>query len=260
MGNCNGCKSCGTHEVLLAIDVGNSSMTMGFFQCGQLFLKTAIPLKECRKYFKRTVSAVKKKIPLGLSAVIASVVPEMDGFVGSSLKSLGIKHKFLTYKNIEISIKCKNSSLIGIDRLINAFAASAIYKKDAIIVDCGTATTFDIVLAKGEYLGGAIAPGVKTGMQSLGKKCSKLFEAEIKLPKLIVGKNTKEAIQSGVVYGHIAMITGMVDRIKSEINFKPVIIGTGGFIDLISKGTIMFDAVDPDLTLKGIGLAAMKGK
>jgi len=255
MSGCAGCSSCGSGDITLAIDIGNSSITIGLLRCGQIFYKTIVATKSANRDFKKTIDFIKRRAAFGFSAAVISVVPNLDKKIKSDLKKFGIKTKFLACKDINVKIKCEDPKSVGMDRIVNAYAVHQIYKEPAIVVDCGTATTFDIVSAKGEYLGGAIAPGMQMGMQALAEKCAKLGLFEIDIPKSIIGKNTKEALQSGVVFGQIAMITGMVERMKSELKFNPKIIGTGGFINFISKGTIIFDDVDPDLTLKGIGLA-----
>ena len=160
----------------------------------------------------------------------------------------------LNNKNIPIKIKLKNPSQVGIDRLVNAVAAKNIYSCPSIVIDFGTATTFDIVSEKGEYIGGIIAPGIKISAESLYEKTAKLPKLNIKkINNLkIIGKNTNEAINSGIIYGHIGLIKEVLREIEKQNPKikKPKIILTGGYSKMLSG---FFDfKIDEELTLKGL--------
>ena len=137
---------------------------------------------------------------------------------------------------------------------MNAVAAFEKFKQSLVIVDFGTATTFDYVSPRGEYMGGAIAPGIGISTEALFLKASKLPRIELVKPETVIGKNTIASLQSGIVYGYIAMVDGIVERIKKEVKGDPRIIATGGLAHLIAEGSKTIDEVDNLLTLKGLRL------
>jgi type III pantothenate kinase len=176
---------------------------------------------------------------------------------------------FVSSRNIpEIKIKIKNKTEVGADRLVDALAAYKLYGGPAIIVDFGTATTFDVITAQGEYLGGAIAPGILLARDTLHERTAKLPKIEIRAPKSVIGRDTVEAMRSGLVFGYVAMVEGMVERLKLRItpclpagrNYelrktsKIKVIATGGLAKLICKYTDIVDIIDGKLTLKGLQL------
>lgn len=141
---------------------------------------------------------------------------------------------------------------VGADRIVNAVAAYERYQDVTIVVDFGTATTFDYVTANGEYLGGAIVPGVGISLEALYNKTAKLYRVELIKPPKVIGRNTVHAIQSGICYGYTALVDGMVDRIQKENNSQARVIATGGFADLIASESVTIEAVDECLTLEGL--------
>ena len=152
-----------------------------------------------------------------------------------------------------ITLKLKNNSEIGADRIANGVRAYEIYKQAVIVVDFGTATTFDIVNGKGEFIGGIIAPGLGTQLNSLGRATEKLPELKVAEIEHFIGDCTTDAILSGVIRGTACMIDGMLENCISELNESPVIIGTGGLCNIIAKYmTKKFDAINPNLTLEGL--------
>ena len=141
---------------------------------------------------------------------------------------------------------------VGADRIVNAVAAYERYHDVTIVVDFGTATTFDYVTANGEYLGGAIVPGVGISLEALYNKTAKLYRVELVKPPKVIGRNTVHAIQSGICYGYTALVDGMVDRIQKENNTQARVIATGGFGELIASESATIEAVDECLTLEGL--------
>lgn len=194
--------------------------------------------------------------------VVSSVVPKLNRVI----KKWFPKALFVSHKNAGVKIKLKNPAEVGVDRLVNAVAAHALYGGPAIIIDFGTATTFDVINAKGEYLGGAIAPGIVLARDALHERTAKLPKIEIKAPKHVIGKSTTEAMQSGLVYGYAAMVEGMLKKIIKELTPLPPllsregekkgvsckVIATGGYAKLIGKYTKEIDIIDNELTLKGL--------
>jgi type III pantothenate kinase len=148
----------------------------------------------------------------------------------------------------------ENPREVGADRIVNAVAAHKRWPGGAIVVDFGTATTFDVVTAKGEYAGGVIAPGVLVSSEALFAKTAKLPRVEIVRPKAAVGRNTVASIQAGLVFGYAGLVDAIVERIKAEVDFEPRVVGTGGLAPLIAKETRSIQECDDMLTLEGLAL------
>ena len=153
-----------------------------------------------------------------------------------------------------LNIKYENPREVGADRIVNAVAAIHEYGSPLIIVDFGTATTYCYVNEKGEYMGGAIAPGIGISMEALFDRASKFPRIELTRPENVVGKNTVAAMQSGIIYGYVGQVEGIVARIKAQSKEEPTVIATGGLADLIASETTVIDVVDNFLTLKGLHL------
>ena len=146
-----------------------------------------------------------------------------------------------------------NPEEVGADRIVNAIAAFHKYKTSLIVIDFGTATTFDSISAKGEYLGGAISPGIMIASEALFRKASKLPRVEIfSPPEKVIGKDTSSSIKAGIIYGFSGLVDGVVKRMKIEMGSNPKVIATGGLADLMDKVSETIEAVEPDLTLEGL--------
>ena len=187
---------------------------------------------------------------------VCSVVPSCD-YTIRHMVSLYFKCEFFSLKagvKTGLNITCKNPSEVGADRIANAIAAvHAFPQKNLLIIDMGTATTLCAVTNKQDYLGGAILPGMRLGMESLKTNTAKLMEVDIEMPAAYLGRNTRENIQSGLYYGHLGALKELITGIKQEV-FKEesvLIIGTGGFSQLF-KDKNLFDVIMPDLVLQGL--------
>ncbi len=143
---------------------------------------------------------------------------------------------------------------IGPDRIVNAVAAEARYGAPLIVIDFGTATTFDCVNERGQFIGGAIAPGISTSVDALLSRAARLFRVELVRPKEAIGRNTVTNIQSGVVYGYAGLVDGLVERMKREMSGSPAVVATGGLASLVADVTRSIQHVDTDLTLEGLRL------
>jgi type III pantothenate kinase len=234
--------------MLLAIDVGNTNITFGLFD-----------EKKLVKQWRCLTGAL--RVPsskfLVTRVIICSVVPSLDQKLKTEVQRLfGIKPFFITAENISgIKVKVKNKREVGADRVVNALAAYKLYGGPCIVVDFGTATTFDVVSSKGEYLGGAIAPGIALARDALYNQTAKLPRVEIKAPRSVIGKDTVSAMQSGLVYGYVSLVEGMIRKLRFERRELNVgVIATGGYAPLICRHTKIVDRVDQDLTLKGLRL------
>ncbi|HEY5995961.1 MAG TPA: type III pantothenate kinase, partial [Candidatus Deferrimicrobiaceae bacterium] len=149
-------------------------------------------------------------------------------------------------------IKMDNPKEVGADRIVNAVAAHARHRKACIVVDFGTATTFDYIAANGDYMGGVIAPGAGISAEALFREASKLPRVEIAKPATVVGKNTVAAMQSGMFYGYVALIDGIIDRMRKELKLDPIVIATGGLARTIAAESSKIHVIDENLTLEGL--------
>jgi type III pantothenate kinase len=153
-------------------------------------------------------------------------------------------------------IRVKSPEEVGADRLLNALSAYAHFKQSLVVIDFGTATTFDVVGGDGAYLGGAIAPGINLSIEALHQAAARLPRIGIGRPQAVIGTGTVAAMQSGIYWGYIGLIEGLVTRIRGELDTPAKVIATGGLAPLFSEGTTIFDRIDPDLTLDGLRMLA----
>lgn len=197
-----------------------------------------------------------QKIELGLlkSCVISSVVPQsLFNLRNLSRRYLGVE-PLIIGENTELGINVRTlkPSEVGSDRLVNALGALVVYSPPLIVVDSGTAITLDVIGKDGAFEGGVIAPGVHLSMEALHAAAAKLPRIALQRPRLVVGNDTVSAIQSGVFWGHVALIEGMIARIKAERNEAMTVVATGGVASLFTGTTPAIDHFDPDLTIRGL--------
>ncbi len=246
--------------MLLVIDVGNTNTVIGVYDGDDLVADWRIVTVTDRTadeygvliqslYYSSKISS------RDISNIIVScVVPPMVGIIGELCEK---------YFNIEpmyvgpgiktgMSIHYDNPKEVGADRIVNSVAAYHRIKKEVIVVDFGTATTFDCVDKRGEYIGGVIAPGLNTSAEALFFKASKLPKVELVKPKSVIGKNTINSIQSGIIFGYVDLVDGLVNRLKMEVGNDPWVIATGGLSDLIALESKTINEVDHYLTLEGL--------
>ncbi len=195
-------------------------------------------------------------------AVVASVVPPLlDVVVAAIGRRLDVP--VLTVGpglKTGIRIRMDNPREVGADRIVNAVAAVELCPTGAVVVDLGTATTFDCVSPEGEYLGGIIAPGLNISAEALVRRTAKLPEVTITRPDRAIGKNTEASMQSGIFFGYVALIDGLVERIRQELAFEPEIIATGGHSAALAASSRTISRVEPDLTLLGLALIWEKNR
>ncbi len=151
-----------------------------------------------------------------------------------------------------ISIKMDNPKEVGADRIVNAVAAFAKHRKACIVLDFGTATTFDYISPGGDYMGGVIAPGASISAEALFRQASKLPRVEIVKPSTVIGKNTVAAMQSGIFYGYLSLVEGIIDRIRKEVRTDPIVVATGGLAVAIAGESSKIQVIDENLTLEGL--------
>jgi len=240
--------------MLLAIDIGNSSVKFGVFDGAELVARAALLTEEIRSAGKieRLADGISGKSFDGV--IVSSVVPEIDpAFVSFFQTYFGIDPIFVDHtSDLGLAIKYDPPTAVGIDRLVAAAAASAKYGAPCIVCDFGTATTIDAVNANHEYLGGTITPGIYTLARSLFQNTSKLPEIEIRRPASVIGRSTVGSIESGVFYGYIGLVEGILSRMKVALEHDAQVIATGGYVSLIAANTRIIDVVDKNLVLQGL--------
>lgn len=187
---------------------------------------------------------------------LASVVPPLTGTYVQACKQYLKTTPLVVETGVKTGVKVMVSEprSVGADRIVNACAVKEKVGGPAIVVDFGTATTFDALDKEGNYLGGAIAPGLEIAADSLSGRTAKLPRVELVVPPKVIGKTTIDAIRSGLVYGYVALVEGMIERISDELSDDPVVVATGGLAGLISSLTDSIDQVEPNLTLDGLRL------
>lgn len=245
--------------MLLVIDIGNTNITLGVFNKEEIVhsWRLATSLSRTEDEYGVFLKNLLKETNLDktiTNAVISSVVVQLTERIEIALKkylnieSFVISHKIKT----NITLKTDNPSQIGADRIANACAAAKFYSTPAIVVDFGTATSFDIVNGQNEFVGGIITAGMKIQAEALSSRTSKLPKLNIEAPEHVIGQNTIEAMLSGIVRGHAAMIDGLIKECEKELGEKATIIATGGYSSVISQYlNRKFDDINPDLTILG---------
>jgi type III pantothenate kinase len=254
--------------MLLTLDVGNSNTVLGLYRLNSEELVTSWRISTLRAqtideygvlllnlFSMRKIEATEVS-----SIIISSVVPPLD----STLRQVCERYFNLKAMFVEPGIKTgmpilvDNPAELGADRLVNCVAAFARYGGPCIVVDFGTATTFDVISAKGEYTGGVIAPGLAISAEALFSRAAKLSRVDVKKPAKVVGTNTVAHIQSGLYYGYIGLVDGILERILNETRHPdtpaPKIVATGGLARLVVDDSRFIDTIDDMLTLDGLRL------
>jgi type III pantothenate kinase len=248
--------------LIFVFDVGNTNIVLGVYDGEELKHHWRIETNrnKTEDEYGMIVKSLFDHVNLSFSnidgIIISSVVPPIM-FALERMCQKYFHHKPLVVGpgiKTGLNIKYENPREVGADRIVNAVAAIHEYGGPLIIVDFGTATTYCYINADKQYMGGAIAPGVNISTEALYSKAAKLPRIEIARPEHIVGKNTVAAMQSGIVYGYVGQVEGIVKRMKDQSDENPLVIATGGLANLIAQESNMIDIVDPFLTLKGLQL------
>ncbi len=242
--------------MLLTADIGNTNITLGLFDSEALVeeFRLASDKDLSQDEYEVLLKSLFKDFKIK-GCIIGSVVEELnDKFTNAVKNVFNIKPIFLTNKiNTGVKIKTDFPDEVGADRIANAAGAYILYKKPTIVVDFGTATTFDIINSDGEFIGGIIAPGLKLQMNVLNKFTSKLPRIDVAISSKAIGHNTVDAILSGVIRGAGCMIDGLVKQCEKELGQKAVLVATGGYSGLIANYLERpFDYINPTLTLEGL--------
>jgi type III pantothenate kinase len=248
--------------MLLVVDVGNTNTVLGLYEGKELVHNFRIESSKGRTVDEYHVLILSLIQLSGVAreqvnaSIVASVVPALSYPIGTALRR-AFHHKALVVGpgiKTGMPILYENPREVGADRIVNAIAA---YEKTpeghgCIVVDFGTATTFDCISNKGEYLGGVIAPGMQISAEALFTRAAKLPRAEIAKPPRAIGRNTVHSMQSGIVFGYVGLVDGVVARLKSELGYPCRVIATGGLASLIAPESDAIEDTDPNLTLEGL--------
>jgi len=246
--------------MLLVFDVGNTNIVIGVYQNEELLTHWRIrtdQMKTADEYgmiLKNLFDFSGLKFKDIKAVAISSVVPSL------MLELNWMSEKYFNCKPLVVgpgtktglAIKYDNPREVGADRVVNAVAAYHKYGGPLIIIDFGTATTFCVISAAGEYLGGAIAPGIRISTEALVARASKLPRVELVKPRTMIGKNTVTSMQIGIMYGFVGLVEGIINRMKEELKANPRVIATGGLAKTIANETDSIDVIDELLTLEGL--------
>lgn len=246
--------------MLLVIDVGNSNIVLGIYDGEALVRHWRISTDKSRTSDEYGVmldslfSLASLSFTQVKAIIISSVVPPLTGVLESLCRDFFALPPYVVGPGIKtgMQIQYDNPREVGADRIVNAVAGYEKHRCPLIIVDFGTATTFDYVNAKGEYCGGAIAPGLAISLEALFQRASKLPRVDICRPPQAIAKNTVNSMQSGIFYGYVGLVDGIVERIKQESRDQPRVLATGGLAALIAPESKTIDEVDEFLTLEGL--------
>ncbi|MBI2354635.1 MAG: type III pantothenate kinase [Deltaproteobacteria bacterium] len=246
--------------MLLVIDVGNSNIVLGIYEGSLLVRNWRLSTDKSRTSDEYAVLLHSLFAQAGLgfasvsAAIISSVVPPLTGVMEAIAHDFFHLTPFVVGPGIKtgMPIQYDNPREVGADRIVNAVAGYEKHRCALVIVDFGTATTFDYVNQKGEYCGGAIAPGLAISLEALFQRASKLPRVDIAKPPHIIAKNTVNSMQAGVFYGYVGLVDGIVSRIRAESRDTPKAIATGGLANLIAPESTTIEEVDDFLTLDGL--------
>ena len=245
--------------MLLAIDVGNTNTVIGCFEGEEMVdswrikTDTRATADEIALLFRGLLAEHEDPAGIVACSTVPAVQHELRGvferYYGDAV-TLVVEPGVRT----GVPILYDNPREVGADRIVNAAAAHHLYGGPAVVVDFGTSTNFDVVSSKGEFLGGALAPGIEISVDALASRAARLLKVELIRPRSVIGKSTVEALQSGIIFGFAGQIDGIVRRIAAELDSPPEVIATGGLAELVLEESETISRHEPDLTLIGLRL------
>lgn len=246
--------------MILVVDVGNTNIVLGIYEGKQLLhhWRLSTNRSATSDEYGMTMYNLFRHAGIDLDQVdgviLSSVVPPLMFVLEQLCLNYLKKAPLIVGPGIKtgLNIRYENPKEVGADRIVNAVAAIELYGSPCIVVDFGTATTFDYIDEKSQFIGGAVAPGISISTEALYQRAAKLPRIELVKPKSVVGRNTIASMQAGIIYGFAGQVDGIVDRIKQEFRVEPKVIATGGLAELIAGESRTIDLIDPLLTLQGL--------
>jgi type III pantothenate kinase len=246
--------------VLLVIDVGNTNTKLGVYAGARMVASSRLTTRReqtADEYgvYTQTVLREGGVDPAAITGVaISSTVPRVQGTLEEMARRYFRVAALVAESgvNVPVPILVEYPREVGPDRLVKVVAAVALYRPPLIVIDFGTATVFDCVSPRGEFIGGAIAPGIAIAAEALTSKAARLFGVELTRPKEAIGRNTVTNIQSGIIYGYAGLVDGLVARMRAEMEGAPTVVATGGLVGLMQPVAASIQVVNPHLTLEGL--------
>jgi len=244
--------------LLLGIDIGNTNVEFGFIEKEIISFKISSNQNKSSDEWIFDLLSIHNFSSINKSeikdVVISSVVPQLSEKIKLACQKFYNRDPKIIGEDLEYPIKInyENPQEVGADRIVNSVAALKLVKPPIVVIDLGTAITFDVINEKGEYEGGAIFPGIDSSVSALFSKTAKLPKVNIQETISVIGKSTQKSIQSGIFYGYVSLIEGIVKRIKNELQKEPNIILTGGHSEIITKGLAINHKVEKELIMLGI--------
>jgi type III pantothenate kinase len=251
--------------VLLAIDVGNTNIVIGLYDADKLVISwriktdTRSTADELSLIFKNLLSEQPVITGISMCSTVPAVLTEMRKMLAknfASVKTVIIEPGIKT----GVPILIDNPKEVGADRIANSLAVFTRHGGPSVVVDFGTSTNFDVVSAQGEFLGGALAPGIEISLEALANRAAQLRKVELTKPRSVIGKGTVEALQSGALFGFAGQVDGIVNRIKKEVGELTAVVATGGLAGLVVSESETITHHEPDLTLEGLRLVFEKNR
>ena len=249
-------------DMLLAVDIGNTTINFGIFEDGKLKAtwRLATGVHRMADEYAILIINLFDRQSIAASqitdAILCSVVTPLTDVFEDICRRYFKVSPLVVEAGVKTGVRIcmENPREVGADRIVNAVAAHHLYGGPVIVIDMGTATTFDVVSEEWDYLGGAIAPGIATATEALFTRTAMLPRVELVHPKQAIGRSTVAAMHSGIVFGYAGLIKEIVARIQQELGTKAMVVATGGYAELLARETPIIEAVNPDLTLIGLRL------
>ena len=246
--------------MLLTIDIGNTNLTLGLYQdeiLGPRWRLATVHERMPDEYGLQFLGLLQHSgnSPADLTGIcLASVVPPLTGKIIEACQRFLGMDPLVVDAGVKtgVRIRYEDPRAVGADRIVDAAAVQALYKGPACVVDFGTATTFDAISAEGDYLGGAIAPGIGIAADALFLRTAKLPRVDLQRPPAAIGRNTTHAMQSGLLFGYVSLVEGMVARFRKELGANMKVIATGGLAEVVAQETAVLEIIAPWLTLDGL--------
>ncbi len=246
--------------MLLTIDIGNTNLTLGLYAGDQLGAHWRVATDHRRMsdeyglQFLGLLQNANKSIADLTGIALASVVPALTGRVVQACEEYLKRKPFVVDTGVKTGVKVRyeDPKTVGADRICDAAAVMKLYGGPACVIDFGTATTFNAITKSGEYLGGAITAGVNLAAEALYTRAAKLPNIDLQTPPSVIGRNTVHAMQSGLLFGYVSMVEGMVERFRKELGDEMKVVATGGLSEIVAKETEVIQIIAPWLTLDGL--------